>query len=92
VDPTWTEVERVLDVRDEEVTEVVDEHQPPPPVTRDTVRMCACVRDAYVCMCECVCVRDAYVCMCACVCVCTCVSVYVACMCVNVCVRVVTLR
>lgn len=38
VDPSWTEVERILDVRDEEVTEVVDEHQPPPPVSRDTVR------------------------------------------------------
>jgi len=34
LDPTWTELERILDVREEEVTEVVDEHTPPPPVTR----------------------------------------------------------
>ena len=41
MDPTWTEVERVLDMREEEVTELVDEGlaAAPPPVLRGTVSM-----------------------------------------------------
>ena len=41
MDPTWTEVERVLDMREEEVTEMVDEGlaAAPPPVLRGTVSM-----------------------------------------------------
>jgi hypothetical protein len=29
IEPGWLEVDRILDVREEEVTEVVDEHPPP---------------------------------------------------------------
>jgi len=30
IEPSWTEIEKILDVREEEVTEVVDEEAPPP--------------------------------------------------------------
>lgn len=30
IDPTWTEIEKILDVREEEVSEVIDQEAPPP--------------------------------------------------------------